>query len=193
MYVDPVVSMDDVLYQALIEGSELADILPYEYKKTHLTVAALLQRFRKGDPLDTNELGQLLEAVSLSVDQLRIVLGLEEEVVPPNDETLPSIVVTTLVGAKGLQASHVFVVGLNEGHFPISNQAITDDEVCSFLVALTRATKSCTLVSCGRFGNQQVRPSIFLTWLQSHVTDIRVNKAYFTSRPAIRSFKAVPG
>lgn len=193
LYVDPVANMDDVLYQALIEGFELADILPEGYKKTHLTVAALLQRFRRGDSLDTNELGLLLEAVSLSVNQLRIVLRLEEEVVPRNDETVPSIVVTTLVGAKGLQASHVFVVGLNEGHFPISNQAITDNEVCSFLVALTRATKSCTLVSCGRFGNQQVRPSAFLTWLKSHTTDIRVNKAYFTSRPAVRHSKAVPG
>lgn len=188
LYVDPVASTDDVLYQALIEGSELVDILPEEYKKTHLRIATLLQLFREEESLNTNELKLLLEAVSLSANQLRIVLGLEEELAPQNDKTVPSILVTTLVGAKGLQASHVFVVGLNEGHFPISNQVVTDDEVCCFLVALTRATKSCTLVSCGRFGNQKVRGSVFLAWLESHITEIRVNKAYFTAKPRDSKF-----
>ena len=75
--------------------------------------------------------------------------------------------------------SHVFVVGLNEGHFPLSNRQVTDDEVCCLLVALTRAEKSCTLISCGRFGNQALKPSIFLRWISPHLQAQRVDAEYF--------------
>jgi superfamily I DNA/RNA helicase len=98
-------------------------------------------------------------------------------VVPSED--VPRIMVTTLVGAKGLQAKHVFVAGLNEGHFPASNGRVTDDEVCCLLVAVTRAQKSCTLVSCGRFDTQALRASIFLRWLDPHLQSERVDAEYF--------------
>jgi len=45
------------------------------------------------------------------------------------------------MGAKGLQASHVYIVGVNESHFPAENNAPNEAEVCQLLVALTRARK----------------------------------------------------
>ena len=86
---------------------------------------------------------------------------------------------TSLVGAKGLQASHVWVVGVVEGHFPRSNSTPTDDEVCQLLVALTRARKSATLVSCRRFGSQWLGRSLFVDWLKPFCDDLEINKAYF--------------
>jgi superfamily I DNA/RNA helicase len=54
---------------------------------------------------------------------------------------------------------------MNEGHLPVSNTSPTDDEVRQFIVALTRARKSCTLVSAGRLGEQQLNDSCFVNWI----------------------------
>lgn len=89
--------------------------------------------------------------------------------------------ITTLEGAKGLQAAHVFVVGANEHHFPRSNAAPDDHEVSCMLVALTRATKCCHLVSCKRFGGIAVRPSVFIRWLGDLVEPLSVDVDYFAS------------
>ena len=181
LYLHPTENTDDILNQALINGEELDALLPEDFRRSHLASVALLQRFRDNDDLSPSELASLEAAVDVSAEGLRDILGMSDEQADDNsdvDHCTPSVVVTSLVGAKGLQACHVFVVGMNDGHFPHSNNAITDDEVCSLLVALTRATKRCTLVSCRRFGNEQLRPSAFVTWLAPHISSVYVNKAY---------------
>jgi superfamily I DNA/RNA helicase len=181
LYLHPTENTDDILNQALINGEELDALLPEDFRRSHLASVVLLQRFRDNDDLSPSELASLEAVVEVSAESLRDILGMSDEQADDNsdvDHCTPSVVVTSLVGAKGLQACHVFVVGMNDGHFPRSNNAITDDEVCSLLVALTRATKRCTLVSCSRFGNEQLRPSAFVTWLAPHISSVYVNKAY---------------
>jgi superfamily I DNA/RNA helicase len=181
LYLHPIENTNDILNQALINGEELDALLPKDFRHNHLASVALLQRFRNNDDLSPSELASLEAAVDVSRESLRDILSVNDEQkaqVSDVDQFPPSVVVTSLVGAKGLQACHVFVVGMNEGHFPHSNNAITDDEVCSLLVALTRATKSCTLVSCNRFGTEQPRASAFVTWLAPHLSYVYVDKAY---------------
>jgi superfamily I DNA/RNA helicase len=182
LYRHPSMDADDLLRRALIEGEELETLLPEEFRQWHLAVVALLQGFLDGADLSPPELAALEAAVGVSMQQLRDILGMDDGQDPEDpmvDQSAPSVVVMSLVGAKGLQASHVFVVGVNQGHFPHSNGAITDEEVCCLLVALTRATKSCTLVSCNRFGNERVQPSAFLAWLAPYLSTVYVNKAFF--------------
>jgi superfamily I DNA/RNA helicase len=80
----------------------------------------------------------------------------------------PKVKFTTFLGAKGLSARHVFVVGLNNGEFPERPKA-TDAEVCEFIVALTRAKSSCWLISNNRYSKelhrQIKRPSNFLSMI----------------------------
>lgn len=182
LYLYPTQNVNDILRRTLLDGEELETLLPEVFRQRHLTVVALLQRFLNGDDLSPPELGTLEASVGVSAQQLRDILGMDDGQ-PPEDPVVdlsaPSVVVTSLVGAKGLQASHVFVVGMNQGHFPHSNGAITDEEVCCLLVALTRATKSCTLVSCNRFGNERVQPSAFLEWLMPYLSTVYVNKDFF--------------
>jgi superfamily I DNA/RNA helicase len=109
---------------------------------------------------------------------------LEDRLEPPPapvaadvDESAPTILFTSMMGSKGLQAAHVFVVGMNDEHFPRDNDAPTNEEVCQLLVTLTRARKSCTLLSVGRLGAEQKRRSVFLSWLQPHTSNTEyVNK-----------------
>jgi superfamily I DNA/RNA helicase len=53
---------------------------------------------------------------------------------PEPEEGIPSIVCTSLLGAKGLSAGYVFIVGFNDGVFPEDSNAVADDEVCKLIV-----------------------------------------------------------
>jgi hypothetical protein len=89
--------------------------------------------------------------------------------------------VTQLLGAKGLSGGYVYIVGCNDTHFPRDANAITDEEVCCFLVALSRTRKECQLISCDRFGNVRLNTSRFLNWIQAHVDRVTVNAAWFNA------------
>lgn len=171
----------DAVRQALADRSELRDSLPSDFVTQQLEIVDLLRRLASGESLTLDESAHVEAAAGVSVAVVLVRLGLdqEEEAADVADETKPRVVVTTLLGAKGLQAEHVFVVGLNEQHFPHDNGNPTENEICELLVALTRARKSCTLLSCRRFGNQELAPSIFLTWLAPYVERVTINAAYW--------------
>jgi superfamily I DNA/RNA helicase len=172
---------------ALDGGDELAGLIPEEFRARHLAIAELLTRIAAEEDMTPEEMSQATEATTLSLGDLLAQLGIEttpgspeaatEEV--PDYSHEPSILVTSLVGAKGLQASHVFVLGMNNGHFPQNNGEPTEAEVCQLLVALTRARESCTIVSVGNFGGQWLEDSIFTAWLEPFLADVTVNKNYF--------------
>jgi superfamily I DNA/RNA helicase len=88
------------------------------------------------------------------------------------------VVFTSITGSKGLSAAYVFIVGVNGGHFPRSNGSPSDQEVCQFLVALSRTRKECSIVSVKNFGGSWLDPSIFGLWLHGLTTPITVNKTY---------------
>jgi hypothetical protein len=88
----------------------------------------------------------------------------------------------SLVGSKGLSASYVFIVGFNNGSFPRESGAITDDEVCKLLVALSRTRIECHVVSVGHFGAGWLEESTFADWIRAHLDPITINKEHFASR-----------
>lgn len=57
-----------------------------------------------------------------------------------------SITVCNILGAKGLSADIVFLIGFDEGKFPMK-KVIDDSEIYQFLVALTRARKRIYLIN----------------------------------------------
>jgi len=67
------------------------------------------------------------------------------------------IKLTTYLGAKGLSANHVFVLGLEDRIFPKNPNNISDDEACQFIVLLTRARKSLRILSLKRKYNKKLR------------------------------------
>jgi superfamily I DNA/RNA helicase len=154
-----------------------------DYKEGHLRVARLVRKIAKDEALDGVEAEQA-RVLSLNASRIRAVLERgDDQAANERDEpdrTRPSIRVTTLDSAKGLQAAHVFVVGVNDRHFPKVNARPTDHEVCLMLVALTRATKCCHLISCGRpFGRAPADSGVFIRWLDGLTERVSVNKDYF--------------
>jgi hypothetical protein len=133
---------EDMVRQALLDDIELSELIPEEFRQLHLEVVSLLRHVLADEPLTDDQQRRLDDATGLPMIAIRAHLGLDEE--PPEDivDGAPTVKVTTLSGAKGLQAEHVYVVGLNEQHSPRTNAAPTDDEVCRLLVALTCARKA---------------------------------------------------
>lgn len=183
LHGDPVPDQHDLLRRALLEGAELADLVPAAFRAPHRQHAETVASLLRGEAALPGAVAALETALGISLQEIRKELGLDAgdaATAPPagGESGTPRIMVTTLVGAKGLQASHVFIVGVNAGHLPRSNEQMTDEEVCMFLVALTRARKSCTILSCNRFGNVPLGQSAFVQWVQPFIQETRVDSAW---------------
>jgi superfamily I DNA/RNA helicase len=76
--------------------------------------------------------------------------------------------VTTVQSSKGLAADLVFIVHFDDQYFirDKDKTKVSDQDVCNFLVALTRARKKIVLVSSPK------KDPIFLTWIDKS----RVNR-----------------
>ena len=81
-------------------------------------------------------------------------------------ETAPMVKVTSFEGAKGLSAQHVFIAGLHNGEIPRDPNNVRDLEICKFVVGVTRTRKRCHLIHTGRFGGEQKRPCLFISWIE---------------------------
>jgi superfamily I DNA/RNA helicase len=183
---------------ALETGEALVDHLDSAFRDEHLAVAALLARGLKGE-LDHRERDELATHLRVAVEELDKTLELAEETEPTEEDEgvqeqidtigpdiepdevkeeaplQPTITFTSLVGAKGLSAAYVFVVGCSNGHFP-RHSPPSDVEICEFIVALSRTRKACHLVSCAYLGQEALAPSDFLTWVRGQTTVRRINK-----------------
>ena len=194
LHCDRSVSTRNIIELALNSGKELSDLIPGEYQERHLQMARLVGRVENGEILSDGEKEALVEAVEEPFDTIKIALAAGDEKEEdsntegaPSSSGEPSIICTSLLGAKGLSASRVFIVGFNNGHFPRDPMAITDDEIRSLLVGLSRTRKQCYLVSCSWFGQSKLTPSVFSKWIQDRLTQEWVNKAWMNQhcRPAV--------
>lgn len=70
------------------------------------------------------------------------------------------ITVTTIQGSKGLASDYVFISHFDDRYFIKDKKAVSDQEICNFLVALTRARNGVFLVS-----SVKAKP-VFLKWIE---------------------------
>jgi hypothetical protein len=184
VHASPFADSDGVLENVIASGSELADAIPTGYRDEHIAVAQLLKKIIQKVALDAKDTARLEVAAGLPLDQIRAKVAPEDPAEPgpaplPGPTNEPWIVCTTLVGAKGLSAPHVFIVGLMNGHLPRDPHNITDDEVCRMIVALSRTRKQCHLVFCQRYAGVAKKPSEFFQWINQEWELRDINKAYW--------------
>lgn len=185
LHLDPCSGTDAILRSIHQEGTELVEALPDEYKGRHLAYVLLVAALLHEQELDDPAITELTTVLDMDADKIKTVLGINADQGEDEDEDgetdEPSIACTTLVGAKGLSAEHVFIVGLVDGEFPKDPAAVIDDEVCKLIVGLSRTRKACHLVSCGMWGGPPFRkPSSFLRWLRAvAIEERKVDKQYW--------------
>lgn len=170
-YCDRVDDYPETVARALREDRSLGDLVPATYRENHLVIAELVQRLMTDEKLDEAEIDELERATGSDFSMICDSLGIEaddgeaDEGDGELDHSEPTILCTTLRGAKGRSAYYVFMVGMNNTHIPRDPDDITDDEVRNFLVGLTRGRRECHLVSCGRWGAQKLDSSEFISWI----------------------------
>lgn len=144
---------------ATVDGrTRLVDVLPNSYREVILAEAVAY------NPPEEQAEAKAPEAVSLGA-------------------ALPVVRVTSFEGSKGMSAQHVFMAGLHDGELPHDPAAITDLEICKFVVGLTRTRKKCSLIHTHHFGDGWKSPSSFISWINDDRLDfIKVNKAYWDSQ-----------
>jgi superfamily I DNA/RNA helicase len=181
---DPPDGLQQAVLEAINDSIDLDGVLPANYREAHLANVSLVKTVMNGEEVPEAEIQSLLDKLGLEVDELKIRLGLMPTPLAPNpDPALPTIAVRTFMGAKGLSALHVFVVGMLNGHFPRNADAISDTEVCELIVALTRTRKQCHLISSRRYADKVVTPSAFYSWIKPDRLEwSTLNKSHFKSQ-----------
>lgn len=190
IHLDPCESVGEILRAIHGEGTELGDLVPEEYRGRHLSLAAAVAKLLDNEEPNEEEAAALVAALGMSLDRIAEELAVDpaepddlERGESGEDETDgPSVICTTLVGAKGLSAEHVFIVGMNNGVFPRDPAAVTDDEICKLIVGLSRTRKACHLISCRLWaGPPFEEPSCFFDWLGDIAVEQRtINKDYWS-------------
>lgn len=179
-----------ILHESLVNRKSLADVIPDDYRKKQLEIAGIIGKLIEKEEISDEEEELLLRQIGVDLDEIRERLKVDDAEVEGEEETdkqtEPSIICTSLLGAKGLQAGHVFIVGFNDGGLPKNPSDISNDEVCKFLVGLSRTRKACHLVSCGRYAGKQSHPSTFLKWLSTPIEYRTINKEYWKARASAK-------
>lgn len=147
------ISTQKILKSSMEDGTKLSEVLSKEYKN------AILQ-----------DLDEKIKKLEEEEETTSII----------DDKTKPSIVLTSFEGAKGLQACHVFITGLQNGDLPKDPHSISDIEISKFVVALTRTIKQCYLIYTTNFGGQSKEKSVFIDWIdRSRRNYTRVDKHFW--------------
>ena len=79
--------------------------------------------------------------------QQQETIATRRQPVPAIDKKLPTVLLTSFKGCKGLSAGHVFIVGVHDGCMPKDNRHVEDVEISQFIVALARTRKQCHVLS----------------------------------------------
>jgi len=172
---------------AVREGSDLYSKLEEGFRDRHLACIESLRALMRGDEIGQDGIHALEKRLGLPLDAVKLELkmdienkvdGLENET--EEQDRQPEIRLTTYNGSKGMSAGFTFIVGLENEVLPRTPDRISDNEICQFVVALTRTRQQCHLISTGFFAGVKRNASDFLAWIPpEHISRVRVDKNFF--------------
>ena len=148
------------------------DLIESDWKKEVSQMLRTLRAVRDGKQQDDEKLADLLKKVDIDVygmarDYLKDEIKSSK---PPSRNTIIAnpevrkipITTTTIQSSKGLAADYVFITHFDDRYFIKDESEVADQDICNFLVALTRARKKVFLIST----DTKKRP-VFLTWIDN--------------------------
>lgn len=143
----------------------LEEIKEHAKKYEHISQwKDVIDRIASDTGFEKTSVGEPGRALELSVGEPRRALELSVGE-PRRKSGPPGVRLLTMHGAKGLEFSHVFILGVNEGNIPngraVSAEAIEEERRLLY-VAVTRAKKSVTLSVTKERNGKTARPSRFL-------------------------------
>ncbi|QQS16048.1 MAG: ATP-dependent helicase [Candidatus Moraniibacteriota bacterium] len=173
-----------ILKQMLVESEQnqvsLVDLIPADFKDEHLAVLEILKKVKKDESLSEDEEEVVTDKLAITIEELKKVLKKDPEAEDKDKKQSP-IKITSFNGCKGLSASFVFLVGLNNTEFPKIQKKPTDKEICQFIVGLTRTRKQCYLISNKSFATTfGMNQSVFIDRIDSsRISNVIVDANFF--------------
>ena len=186
LHCDPCDNANKIIRLALSDGKDIDPFIPSKkYRSEHLELANLVRKIINNESLNIFEQTLIEESLDILLEEIKNNLPIAEEydLQPQEDlhkkgDDSPDILCASFEGSKGLAAQYVFIVGVNENHFPQKIPSSNRD-ICRLIVALTRTRKKCYMIYCNRFGREKLNPSIFSEWLKGQLSkEIYVDKNY---------------
>lgn len=155
------------------DTKDVSELINNNLKKDVDEMLKVLKSVKNGKAVDRSKLDVFLKKIN--IDPYEMVKEFLKDDVSSGSQKVGNagirkipIKATTIQSSKGLAADYVFITNFDDQYF-IKNkdkQKITDQDICNFLVALTRAKKKVFLVS----SNTQKKPT-FLTWINADRID----------------------
>lgn len=147
----------------------ICEMIDQEIREKVKGILKTLKALQKGETVNEKNLNSVLE--EMRIDGHEIILNaLKDKIISnyqrpgnPGLRKVP-IKVTTIQSSKGLSADFVFITYFDDRYF-IKNRdksKISDQDICNFIVSLTRAKKKVFLIS----SNKMSQPT-FLGWIDS--------------------------
>lgn len=144
------------------------DMIPSALKREAKALLQVLRGARDGkrsedDNRALNILKQLgVDPVGMAMEFLRDQLTLPGKRLVDFGIRKVFMTVTTIPGSKGLAADYVFITHFDDQYFikDRDKNRVTDQDICSFLVSLTRARREVFLVS-----SERNKEPTFLKWI----------------------------
>jgi superfamily I DNA/RNA helicase len=151
-----------------VSSSKIYDLLEGAFKSEIESVLKTLKAVKIGKIVkdeDVNKLLKLIGVNALEVAQNQLREDLINDGQKNGNPGLRKIPIkaTTIQSSKGLSADYVFITHFDDQYFikHKNKSTISDQDICNFLVALTRAKKKVFLIST----NTEEEPT-FLKWIE---------------------------
>jgi hypothetical protein len=188
LHCDPCENSKKIISKAISENNDIIDsIASTKYISKHYQISNIIRKIISGTELTAEEGGKMETGTGLALEEIRNALSNADKEnsptagQPPDGEALlPDIRCTSFEGSKGLAAQYIFILGVNERHFP-QNSPPSNRDIYRLIVGLTRTRKRCYMISCNHFGSESLKPSIYKMWLSKELSkEIYVDKEYIT-------------
>lgn len=153
-------------------SKKLFEILPTDFTKNVLKIAKAVKSILNEKPLNSELLAETFKQFEIDPNKISSDYLCEEfyALNPPTGNpalrNIP-IKITTIQSSKGLAADVVFIANFDDRYFLKDGSSITGQDLCNFLVALTRTKKKAFLISTV----QNEIPSL-LKWINRRNIDI---------------------
>jgi len=131
---------------------EIIELLPAEFTKEVLETVKAIKYILNEKSVNPDLLAETFEKFGINPDKISSDYLCEEfsALNPPSGNpalrNIP-IKITTIQSSKGLAADVVFIANFDDRYFLRDGNTITDQDICNFLVALTRTKKKAYLIS----------------------------------------------
>jgi superfamily I DNA/RNA helicase len=149
------------------DAKDIFKIIGDDAKQEISDMVRTLKAVRDGKPVDDGQLDQVFASVGIVPREIA-TNHLREEIMSttqrggnPSIRKIP-IKATTIQSSKGLAAEYVFITHFDDMYF-VKNKdktKISDQDICNFLVALTRAKRKVFLIS-----SDMKKEPTFLRWI----------------------------